>query len=88
MADGSTLDALLRKIGLLRDALKAPLAGRMMALLDLASRVPWRVWYDADPKGHDTRFWDRLVAAMPIGPHHLSVFNIAGLTRQKAVLTA
>lgn len=67
IADGSTLDALLRKIGLLRDALKAPLAGRMMALLDLASRVPWRVWYDADPKGHDTRFWDRLVAAIPIG---------------------
>jgi hypothetical protein len=67
IADGSTLDALLRKIGLLQDALKAPLAGRMMALLDLASRIPWRVWYDADPKGHDTRFWDRLVAAIPIG---------------------
>jgi len=67
IADGSTLDALLRKIGLRRDALKAPLAGRMMALLDLASRLPWRGWYDADSKGHDTRFWERLVAAIPIG---------------------
>jgi hypothetical protein len=67
IADGSTLDGLLRKIGLLRDAVKAPLAGRMMALLDLASRLPRRVWYDADPNGHDARFWDRLVAGIPTG---------------------
>lgn len=31
IADGSTLDVLLRKIGLLQDAVEAPLAGRMMA---------------------------------------------------------
>jgi hypothetical protein len=67
IADGSTLDGLLRKIGLLQDAVKAPLAGRMMALLDLASRLPRRVWYDADPNGHDARFWDRLLAAIPTG---------------------
>lgn len=65
IADGSTLDALLRKIGLLRDAAQAPLAGQMLALLDLAARLPWRVWYEADPKAHDARFWDRLVAAIP-----------------------
>ena len=59
MADGSTLDVLLRKIGVLQDAVKTPLAGRMMALLDLASRLPRRVWYDADPNGHDARFWER-----------------------------
>jgi len=67
IADGSTLDGLLCQIGLLRDAVKAPLAGRMMALLDLASRWPRRVWYDADPNGHDTRFWDRLLSAIPTG---------------------
>ena len=67
IADGSTLDVLLRTIGLLQDALKAPLAGRMMALLDLASRLPRQVGYDADPNGHDARFWDRLLAAMPTG---------------------
>jgi hypothetical protein len=65
--DGSTLDALLRKIGLLQEAVKNPLAGRMMALLDLASRLPRRVWYDPDPNGHDSRFWDRLLAAIPTG---------------------
>jgi hypothetical protein len=64
----------LRRIGLLRDAVKAPLAGRMMAVLDLASRLPRRVWYDADPNGHDARFWDRLVAAIPTGA--LVVFDL------------
>ncbi len=74
IADGSTLDGLLRKIGLLQDAAKAPLAGRMMALLDLASRLPRRVWYDADPHGHDTRFWERLLSAIPAGA--LVVFDL------------
>ena len=67
IADGSTLDALVRKIGLLRDAAQAPLAGRIMALLDLASRLPRQVWYDADAQGHDSRFWERLLAAIPTG---------------------
>ncbi len=43
IADGSTLDVRLRKIGLLREAAVAPLAGRMMALLDLTTRLPRRV---------------------------------------------
>ena len=67
IADGLTLDALLRKIGLLRDAVKAPLAGRMLAVLDLASRLPRQVWYDADPNGHDARFWERWLSAIPPG---------------------
>jgi hypothetical protein len=67
IADGSTLDGLLRKIGLLRDAVKAPLAGRMLAVLDLASRLPRQVWYDADPNGHDARFWARWVSVIPSG---------------------
>ena len=67
IADGSTLDVLLRKIGWLQEAAVAPLAGRLMALLDLTTRLPRRVWYDADPAGHDTRFWSRLHAAIPAG---------------------
>jgi hypothetical protein len=67
VADGSTLAVLLRKIGLLRDAVPAPLAGRMLAVLDLASRWPRPVWYDAAPHGQDARFWDRWLAAVPSG---------------------
>ncbi len=87
IADGSTLDVLLRKIGLLRDAVKAPLAGRMMALLDLASRLPRRVWYDAAPNGHDARFWERLLSGIPTGA--LVLFDL-GLTdfARGATLTA
>lgn len=74
IADGSTLDVLLRKIGLLRDAVQAPLAGRMLAVLDLASRLPRHVWYDADPHGHDARFWDRWWPAVPSGA--LVIFDL------------
>lgn len=65
--DGSTLDALLRKVGLLRDAPANPLAGRMTALLDLCSRLPCHIWYEPDPKAHDQRFWERILAALKAG---------------------
>ena len=65
--DGSTLDALLRKIGLLREALLNPLAGRMTALPDLCSRLPCRVWYESDPEAHDQRFWEQILSALQVG---------------------
>ena len=60
ICDGSTLGALIRKIGLLRDTLQNPLAGRMTALLDLCSRLPFQVWYDPDTEAHDQRFWTKI----------------------------
>ncbi len=65
--DGSTLDALLRKTGLLRGLLANPLAGRMTALLDLCSRLPYWVWYEPDPNAHDQRFWPQVVAQLKAG---------------------
>ena len=62
--DGSTLDALLRRVGLLRDEAKHPLGGRMTALLDLGTRLPLRIWYDADASAHDTRAWPAVLAAL------------------------
>jgi hypothetical protein len=72
--DGSTLDALLRKVGLLRDLEAYPLAGRMTALLDLCSRLPRLIWYEEDPKAHDQRFWPRILAAVRGGA--LLVFDL------------
>lgn len=46
--DGSTLDAVLKKVGLLREVDGTPLAGRMAGLLDLGSRLPQQVWYEED----------------------------------------
>ena len=65
--DGSTLDALLRKVGLLRERPDTPLAGRMTALLHIGSRLPAHLWYEPDPQAHDQRAWDRILAALPAG---------------------
>jgi hypothetical protein len=65
--DGSTLDALVRKVGLLRDRPDRPLAGRMAALLDVGSRLPRTVWYEPDARAHDQRWWPPLLAALPAG---------------------
>src|SRR5258708_29620262 len=64
VVDGSTLDALLRRIGLLQELPQNPLAGRMTAVLNLASRLPTHVWYEADPKAHDQRFWERILTVL------------------------
>jgi len=65
--DGSTLDALIRKMGLLRDLPQNPLAGKMTALLDLCTRLPEQLWYTSDPKAHDQRFWDKILAVLKAG---------------------
>jgi len=65
--DGSTLDALIRKIGLLQDLPENPLAGRMTALLDLCTRLPEKIWYESDPKAHDQRFWDDILSVLKAG---------------------
>jgi len=58
--DGSTLDALLRKVGLLREAETNPLAGRMLAILDIVTRLPTQVWYEEDDQAHDQSFLDKV----------------------------
>lgn len=66
-ADGSTLDALLCKVGLLRDCDRHPLGGKMMAMLDLCSWLPRAIWYDEDAKASDQRFWPQILGAIPAG---------------------
>jgi len=58
--DGSTLDALIRKMGLLKDLPKHPLAGKMTALLDICTRLPVQIWYESNPKAHDQSFWPQI----------------------------
>jgi hypothetical protein len=65
--DGSTLDALMRKVGLLRECAQHPLAGRMTAWLYVCSRLPWRVWYEPDAQANDQRCWPHILAALPPG---------------------
>ena len=63
--DGSTLDALLRKVGLLQAADKPPLAGRMFALLNLVTRLPEALWYTAEAQAHDQSFLPEVWASLP-----------------------
>jgi hypothetical protein len=72
--DGSTLDALIRKIGLLKDLPVNPLAGRMAALLDLCSRLPVHLWYEADSQAQDQRFWPRVLPVLTQGS--LLIFDL------------
>jgi len=65
--DGSTLDALLCKVGLLRESVVHPLGGRMTALLDLCSRLPQHLWYEEDAEAHDQRFWERILQVLQEG---------------------
>jgi hypothetical protein len=65
--DGSTLDVLLRKVGLLRGAERPPLAGRMTALLDLVSRLPRQLWFEESPQVNDQRFWPGIQAVLERG---------------------
>lgn len=65
--DGSTLDALLRKVGLLREGEGSVLAGRMAALLDVVSHLPHQIWYEEDEHAHDQRFWERVIASLQAG---------------------
>ena len=65
--DGSTLDALVRKIGLLQDMPENPLAGRMAALLNLCTRLPEKIWYESDSKAHDQRLWGDILSVLKAG---------------------
>jgi hypothetical protein len=75
--DGSTLDGLLRKVGLLRDGEGPVLAGRMAALLDLLSQLPRQVWYEEDWHAHDQRFWERVLSSLSQGM--LLIFDLGFL---------
>lgn len=72
--DGSTLDALIRKMGLLKDLVSHPLAGKMTAVLDVCSRLPLHLWYEANPKAHDQSVWPLIQAVLQ--PGTLGLFDM------------
>jgi hypothetical protein len=65
--DGSTLDALSKKVGLLAQRTGNVLAGRMAALLDVTSLLPRKLWFEEDSKAHDQTFWQAALAAVEPG---------------------
>jgi Transposase DDE domain len=63
--DGTTLEALFKKVGLLRGAEGAVLGGKLEAVLDLATKLPVALWLDGDAAANDKRFLERLQAVLP-----------------------
>lgn len=81
IVDGSTLDALSRKVGLLRDLESHPLAGKMTALLHLGAQLPEKVWFDAKATGHDQSFWAAILAHIQTGSLLLFDLGYTNFTR-------
>ncbi|HEY7029697.1 MAG TPA: transposase [Thermomicrobiales bacterium] len=73
--DGSTLEELFKKVGLLRPDPAKVLGGALEAVLDVATRLPVHLWLEADPVGNDLRFLDRIKAVL--GPGTLVVLDAA-----------
>jgi DDE family transposase len=65
--DGSTLEELFKKVGLLRPEPTTVLGGTLEAVLDLATKLPVQLWLERDPVGNDLRFLDRVKALLPPG---------------------
>jgi hypothetical protein len=61
IADGSTLEALFRKLGSLQDVPMNKLAGKICTVIDLLTRLPVQVWFHSNPLAHDTNFIGDLI---------------------------
>ena len=60
-ADGSTLEALFRKLKSLESLSPGTLAGKMGVVMDLVTRLPMAIWFLENPRASDTRFEDNLL---------------------------
>lgn len=56
IADGSTLEALFRKLKSLEDMKTGQLAGKICTVIDLVTRLPVEVWFHTNPAASDTNF--------------------------------
>jgi hypothetical protein len=55
-ADGSTLEALFRKLDSLAEVPVGQLAGKICTVIDLVTRLPVQIWFHPQPLAHDTNF--------------------------------
>jgi len=65
--DGSTLEALFRKLDALKDAPPGVLAGKICTVIDLSARLPEQLWFTPDAQAHDATFLDRILAFAQAG---------------------
>jgi len=63
--DGSTLEALFRKLKALEAVPVGQLAGKICTVLDLSTRLPVEVWFSERARAYDTNFIPELLAFVP-----------------------
>ena len=67
IADGSTLEALKRKLGSLKEEAAVVLGGKMMMLVSAFSHRPVFAWYTDDAKANDKSWTEALLSHLPEG---------------------
>jgi Transposase DDE domain len=65
IADGSTLEALFRKLKSLEDLKTGQLAGKICTVIDLVTRLPIEVWFHTKPAASETNFEAALLNLLP-----------------------
>ena len=63
--DGSTLEALFRKLKSLENIKAGKLAGKMGVVINLVTRLPIAIWFLENPRASDIRFEDSLLELVP-----------------------
>ena len=61
IADGSTLEALFRKLKSLEEVKQGLLAGKIGVVMDLVTRLPVEIWFEENPNASDTRWENNLL---------------------------
>lgn len=65
IADGTTLEALFKKLKSLEEVPFGQLAGKMGTVIDLMTRLPVEIWFEENPKASDIRFEQNLLNLVP-----------------------
>ena len=61
IVDGSTLEALFRKLDSLKDIPTGQLAGKIGVVIDLVTRFPVDIWYEKNPSCADVKFEENIL---------------------------
>jgi hypothetical protein len=65
--DGSSLEALFRKLAVLEDVPVGKLGGKICTVIDLAMRLPEQIFFRADGQAHDTTFLADILSLVRAG---------------------
>lgn len=61
IVDGSTLEALFKKLKSLEDVPRGQLAGKMGVVIDLVTRLPVEIWFQENPRASDTKLEENIL---------------------------